>query len=76
MEYRPYYLAKEWVEMGHHVTIIGASFSHLRIQQPRVNDDLESEMVDRIKYIWLKTPVYQSTFSRICSALSKYFFLR
>ncbi len=65
MEYRPYYLAKEWVEMGHHVTIIGASFSHLRIQQPRVNDDLECETVDRIKYIWLKTPVYQSIFSRI-----------
>ncbi len=67
MEYRPYYLAKEWVKMGHQVTLVGASFSHLRIQQPVVttNKDFEEETVEGINYIWIKTPAYESTFARI-----------
>ena len=30
MEFRPYYMAKEWVKEGHDVTVITAAFSHLR----------------------------------------------
>ena len=30
MEYRPYYLAREWVRVGHRVTIVGASCSHIK----------------------------------------------
>ena len=37
MEYRPYYLAKEWVKVGHDVTIVAASFSHVRSKQPTVD---------------------------------------
>lgn len=29
MEFRPYYMAKEWQKAGHHVRIVGGSFSHL-----------------------------------------------
>ena len=29
MEYRSYYMAREWVGMGHQVTVVGASFSHI-----------------------------------------------
>src|SRR3954468_20797879 len=34
MEFRPYYLAHEWVRAGHQVTIVAASHSHLRSNQP------------------------------------------
>ena len=33
MEYRPYFMAKRWVEMGHSVTIAASSFSHLRTKK-------------------------------------------
>lgn len=54
MEFRPYYLGKEWVKMGHQVTIIGASFSHLRKVQPILGE----ETIEGIKYIWIKTNKY------------------
>ncbi len=59
MDFRPYYLAREWVKMGHQVTMIGATYSHLRRIQPQVEKDLDSEYVDGIKYLWIKTPAYE-----------------
>lgn len=69
MEYRPYYIAREWKKLGHNVTIIGASFSHLRLQQPSVSKDFMSENIDGIEYIWLKTPTYKSSLQRIYNIL-------
>lgn len=59
MEYRPYYLAKEWVKSGHEVTIIGASFSHIRTVQPDVNESWKEEILDGIRYLWVSTPPYE-----------------
>lgn len=69
MEYRPYYLACEWVKQGHQVTIVGATFSHLRLKNPEVKSDYTSEDIDGIHYIWLKTPQYGGSFSRIINIL-------
>ncbi len=67
MEYRPYYLAREWVKMGHNITIVGADFSHLRIKQPKVKE----ECIDGIRYVWLETPIYQGNgMGRIKNMLS------
>ena len=55
MEYRSYYMSREWVKSGHKVMIAGASFSHLRKQQPTV----ESENLEGIEYRWLKTRSYE-----------------
>ncbi|HEV8691271.1 MAG TPA: glycosyltransferase family 4 protein [Ideonella sp.] len=55
MEYRPYYLAREWVRGGHQVQMIGASFSHVRARQPDAGD----EVVYGIAYRWLPTPAYR-----------------
>jgi glycosyltransferase involved in cell wall biosynthesis len=61
MEFRPYYLAKEWIKQGHRVCIVGGSYSHLRKLQPEVFDDFKIEEIDGIKYYWLKTPAYISS---------------
>lgn len=70
MEYRPYYLSREWVKQGHNVTIIGASFSHLRLKNPIVKKDYQEEYIDGIRYIWFKTPYYEGTIKRILNILS------
>ena len=58
MEFRPYYLSKYWVEKGHKVTIIAASYSHLRIKQPDTKNYIQEQYVDGIKYVWIKSPAY------------------
>lgn len=60
MEYRPYYLAREWVKLGHHVTIVAADYSHIRSINPSVSkdDNYLYETLDGINYIWCKTPKY------------------
>jgi len=55
MEFRPYYLANEWMNKGHHVLIIGASFSHLRKKQPRHR----FERLGRVPVYWIKTNQYK-----------------
>lgn len=70
MEFRPYYLAREWVKQGHSVTIIGASFSHLRLLNPMVKNDFQDEIIDGVRFVWLKTPKYNSSLSRIWNIFS------
>ena len=70
MEFRPYYLAREWVKQGHTVCIVGGSYSHLRTNQPSVPKNFTIEISENVKYIWLKTPQYSSSgFKRFLSML-------
>jgi glycosyltransferase involved in cell wall biosynthesis len=55
MEFRPYYMAREWVNMGHNITIVGATYSHLRKKQPEQG----IQKIDGIAYYWLKTNSYK-----------------
>lgn len=54
MEFRPYYMAREWQKQGHQVLIVGATFSHLRKKQP----SLHQENIDGVHYRWVKTNEY------------------
>lgn len=58
MEFRPYYLAREWVRAGHEVMIVAASYSHVRAVQPEVPGHAVEELIDGIRYRWLPTPHY------------------
>jgi glycosyltransferase involved in cell wall biosynthesis len=58
MEYRPFYLAREWARAGHTVTIVASSFSHVRTHAPQVSADLDVEEIEGVRYVWLLTPPY------------------
>lgn len=58
MEYRPYYLAREWVRAGHSVQIVAASHSHVRRLQPEIRGEPLDEVIDGIVYRWIPTPAY------------------
>lgn len=79
MEYRPYYLAQQWVEQGFNVTIVAASYSHLRIKNPRISGFslYQTEYIDGVKYIWCRTPSYSKNgFSRVINILCFLFLLQ
>lgn len=59
MEYRPYYLAREWVRLGHQVQVVASSRSHVRSVQPHLaGRDRLDESIDGVQYTWFKTPTY------------------
>ena len=62
MEYRPYYLAREWLRTGHRVQIVAASQSHVRSRQPQLSESTTAgpldELIDGIAYRWWPTPAY------------------
>jgi len=58
MEFRPYYLAREWVRAGHEVMIVAASYSHVRAVQPEVPGQAVEEIIDGNRYRWLPVPRY------------------
>ncbi|WP_411748559.1 glycosyltransferase family 4 protein [Reinekea sp.] len=65
MEFRPFYIAREWVKQGHSVTILAADYSHLRYCQPN-GHGRRSEIIDGIQYVWLPTIKYQGNgFARL-----------
>lgn len=59
MEYRPYYLAREWVRLGHKVRIVASAQSHVRAQSPQLAGQARlDEIIDGIQYTWFETPRY------------------
>lgn len=76
MEFRPYYLAREWQKMGHKVRIVGADFSHLRKVNPTVKNSFEIQSIDGVEFQWIKTREYEGngisraiTMAQFCSSL-------
>lgn len=61
MDYRPFYLARQWRSGGHQVTVVGASYSHLRTEEPTLDGSFTEETIDGIRYVWLKTPRYSGS---------------
>jgi glycosyltransferase involved in cell wall biosynthesis len=58
MEFRPFYISREWIRQGHKALVIAASYSHLRMKQPEVRWLWKKESVAGVPYLWLRTPAY------------------
>lgn len=59
MEYRPFYLAREWVRRGHTVRILASSESHVRARQPDLGGrNSFDEDIEGVSYSWYRTPPY------------------
>lgn len=59
MEFRPFYLAKQWQASGNKVMIIAGSYSHLRSRNPLFDGATFPEEIDGVQYVWLKTNSYK-----------------
>ncbi len=72
MVYGHYYLAREWVRLGHEVTIVAAAFAHTRHRQPDCARLTCEEWIDGIRYRWLRVPPYtpQDRLGRVLNILS------
>lgn len=57
MEFRPYYMAREWLKLRHNVLIVGASYSHLRTEQPVCKKKCY-ESIDNVDFCWYEAPPY------------------
>lgn len=72
MEFRPYYMAREWVKKGHNVRIVGGDFSHLRIKNPKIRKDFTTQNIDGIKYTWLRTGEYEGNGVKRAESMMRY----
>lgn len=72
MEYRPFYMAREWVRMGHEVRVVAADKSHIRSVEPSLNgSNQRDEFIEGVQYSWLGTPSYSGNgVSRVLNMLS------
>jgi len=71
MEFRPFYLAREWVRAGHEVQILAASYSHVRSRQPELFGPVLDEEIEGVHYRWYRTPSYCGNgFGRVLNMLS------
>jgi glycosyltransferase involved in cell wall biosynthesis len=59
MEYRHFYLARELVAKGYDVTVLSGSYSHLFSNPPEVSRTVTLELIDGVRYCWLKVPRYE-----------------
>ena len=59
MEYRHFFLARHLVNLGHRVSIVASTYSHLFSSPPETNGLVEYENIDGVEFVWLKSPKYK-----------------
>ena len=72
MEFRPFLMAKRWVQAGHQVTIVASSYSHLRGQNPDLmGRKYREEDIDGVRFFWINGNPYEGNgMARVRNILS------
>lgn len=71
MEFRPFYMGRELVKLGHDVTIIAADCSHLRMMNPVVDKPFTEEIIDGVRFVFVKTVKYKkNSIRRLLNVMS------
>lgn len=58
MGFRTYYLAKQFLNHEYDVTVISSSYSHLFFKLPDVKKMFTEDIINGVKFWWVKTPSY------------------
>lgn len=58
MTHRIYQFSEQFIKKGHQVMIVGASYSHVRSSNPKIDGEITKENIGGIEYRWIKTPKY------------------
>ncbi len=59
MEFRPLYMGRELVKQGHNVTVLASDCSHLRVKNPVIEKSFTEEIIEGVKYVFVKTVKYK-----------------
>lgn len=59
MEYRHFFLARHLVSLGHSVSIVASTYSHLFLSPPKTKALIKHEVIDGVDFVWLKSPKYK-----------------
>lgn len=59
MTHRIYQFSEQFIKKGHQVMIVGASYSHARSSNPKINGEITKENIGGIEYRWIRTPKYK-----------------
>jgi glycosyltransferase involved in cell wall biosynthesis len=76
MVFRNYYFAKNFLELGHEVSICAASYSHVRNTNPDLKNGFYLfEKINNINYFWLKTFKHKGKSSSFIRVINMFVFL-
>ncbi len=59
MEYRHFFLARHLRRMGHRVSLVASTYSHLFSSPPQTQGLIDYGTVDEVEFVWLRGPRYE-----------------
>ena len=72
MEFRLYYMTREWQKLGHKVWIAAADYSHVRTKQPEVSSRYSIKNIDGVDFLIIKAGHYEGNGAKRAISIFKF----